>query len=237
MQPISRVRPNTVMMSFGQDTTMGLRPKIAVLIAECIVKWANIETMLGILLTLLMETDAKATLAMYAALENRAAQLRMLEAAAKSKLSQDHFDVYTVMFQQFVKPALRERDKLAHWCWGCSPEMPDALLLMEPDEKTMMHVEAIDPPAPAKFDRDKIFVLTKQDMERMDMRLLAVTNHVSFFMGSVWKRNTPKQRASILQKLSNEPEIQTALARLRASREKPQEVPPLSLPPEPGGAA
>src|SRR5258705_13051458 len=45
MQPLSRIRPNTTMMSFGLDATMVLRPQIAVSIAECIAEWADIETM------------------------------------------------------------------------------------------------------------------------------------------------------------------------------------------------
>jgi hypothetical protein len=227
MQPLSRVKPKAVMMAFGQDRTMAGRPKVAVLMAECIAKWADIETMLGILLTLLLDTDAKATLAMYSALESRAPQLRMLEAAAESKLSEEHFDLFAVLLLQHLKPAMRERDKLAHWCWGYSPELPEALLLLEPDEKTIMHMDALDPPAPAKIDRSKVFVVTESDLTRTINRLLTVTNRVAAFMGTVWKRNSSDQRAALLQKLSTEPEIEKALVRRRESREKPPSAPPI----------
>jgi hypothetical protein len=76
-------------------------------------------------------------------LENRAAQLRMLQAAAESKLTVEHNDVFVVILEKFIRPTMRLRDKMAHWCWGHSPLLPDDLLLVQPDEKTPRHFRAI----------------------------------------------------------------------------------------------
>jgi hypothetical protein len=59
------------------------------------------------------------------------------------------------------------------------------------------------------------------------------TDYVASFMGSVWKRNTAEQRAALFLKLSNEPELQKAVARRRESRGKRPATPP--LPPQQGG--
>jgi hypothetical protein len=235
MQPLSRVRPPPQFLGFGNDDTMSLRPKIAVKVAECIAKWADAESMLGMLLALLLEADAKAVLAMYSALENRSAQMRMLNAAAQSKLPVEHFDVFAALLLVYVRPAMRERDKLAHWCWGYSTELSDALLLMEPDEKTSLHVGAINPPKPIQFDRTKIFVVDEDDMTRMVQRMLYMIDRLADFTGTVWKQNTPEQRAALLQKLSTEPQIQKAVDRRKENRSKTQASPSPS--PEPADDA
>jgi hypothetical protein len=215
MQPLSRVKADAN-VSFGQDDTMAIRPMVAVKIAECIAEWANIETMLGMFVALLLDTDGKTILAMYTGLENRAAQMRMVEAAAKSKLPMHHYEIFAVVMRAFVRPSMKQRDRLAHWCWGHSPELSDALLLMQPDEKMSLHLGAISPPKPIEFDRSKIFVVTEADIAKMVQRLRATTDHFAILMGTVWQSNTIQQRASLLEKLSNVPEIKAHVDRPRA---------------------
>jgi len=199
-----------------------MRPKVAVTIAEYIAEWANIETMMGIFVALLLDTDAKAMLAMYSALNNRTAQLRMIEAAAESKLTPDHNDIMGALMHSFVRPAMKQRDKLAHWCWGYSTELPEALLLMEPNEKMALHMGAVNPPKPVELDRTKIFVVTENDAIRMLDNLRITVDRFSIFMGTVWQSSTVQQRKALLQKLSRDPDIQKEAARRRESRNKGQ---------------
>jgi hypothetical protein len=85
MQPLSRVRSNAAIF-FGINNAMSERPKVAVKIAECIAEWSDLETLLALFLSLMLNTEIDTVLAMYSAIENRAAQLRMLEAAIAAKL-------------------------------------------------------------------------------------------------------------------------------------------------------
>jgi hypothetical protein len=228
MQPLSRVRPGA-MCNWGAPDNMTTHPKVAVRIAECIAECADIETMLGLLLALLLDTNAKAALAMYGSVENRAVQRRMMLAAAEANLPSSHFDLLSVTLSASVSPVMKERDKLAHWIWGHSPELPEALLLTEPDEKMSLHYAAIHrkitgaPESP--FNPANIFVVKEDDLLRLASRLRKAKEHITYFMATVWKENTPQKRDEFLQKLSNEPQIREALARLHEARRKTQATP------------
>ena len=125
MQPLSRVRPNAA-TEWGNSNTISLRPKIAIKIAECIAEYSEIETALGMFLGFLLHTNPNTALAMYGSLENRAAQFKMLDAAAKADLPENHYAAISALQTVHIKPAMRARDRLAHWCWGHSDELPDA---------------------------------------------------------------------------------------------------------------
>jgi hypothetical protein len=229
MQPLSRFKKGAP-ASFGREDTMILRPKIAVRIAECMMESADIETFMGMLLGLILNTDSNAALAMFAAVESRGAQRSMLLAAANAKYPQ-HSDLLTVTFTASVTPAMRARDKLAHWCWGISDVLPNVLLLTQPDEKMKLHYVAVAKhkkagKADVPFDESKIFVVTEKDLIRTCEKLRAAKKHLQMFMGIVWNLNTPEERAEALRLLSNEPLIRAALERQSEARKKNPEAPP-----------
>jgi hypothetical protein len=158
----------------------------------------------------------------------------MFTAAAKAKLPPDQSDLLEALFIAFLRPAMRDRDKLAHWCWGYALDLPDVLLLAPPEQKMLSHMSAISPPGPAEFDRSQIFVVTEADLTRTLERLRTAEHHLAGFMGVVWKDNPfPHTRASTFQQLSNLPQIQKALARHKANRGSAQEGPVPSSGPEP----
>lgn len=229
MQPLSRIKPSASVL-WGDPNTMIApeRAKVSALIADCIAEWADTETMLGMLLGILLNTDSKAALAIYAAVDNRAAQRRIVLAAAEAKLSEDHFDLLSAVFNVGITPAMKERDKLAHWSWGYSPELPDCLLLTKPDNKMALHFQAIHTRVhmpQVSFDPSTIFVVTEPDLSRLAKRMRDGKEHLSKFMASIWDKNSQQQRDEWRQKLSNEPQIREAWDRLRAARQKNQESP------------
>lgn len=61
MQPLSRVKP-TANVVFGEDDTMQQRPELAVLVAECITQFANLDSMMGLSLALILDANQKAIL-------------------------------------------------------------------------------------------------------------------------------------------------------------------------------
>src|SRR5262245_56701695 len=125
MQPLSRFGTG-IHCEFGESDIITSRPKVAVRIAECIAEWTEIRTLIGLLLALLLDADAKAALAMYGARENRTTQQRMLTAAAQHKMRRDEYDVLEAILAVHIRPAAKDRDKLAHWCSGRSPKFPEA---------------------------------------------------------------------------------------------------------------
>jgi hypothetical protein len=238
MQPLSRVNSKAT-VTWGAEDLMTSRPKVAVKIAECIAEWADIKSVLGMLLGLLLDANSKAALAMFAAVENRNAQRRMIMASAEAKLPADHLDVLTALWNVSISPVMKQRDKLAHWVWAYSPELPNDLLLSNQDEKMVLHFQAIHsgrgraPEVP--FDTTKIFVVTEKYLTQFANLLRQTKNQVTLFSGSVWNANTDQQRSGLLQRLSGEPLIRLALDRL-ADRRKNQEAQQASHRPGPNGA-
>jgi hypothetical protein len=237
MQPLSRVDPLAT-TEWGDPETMTLRPELAAKIARCIAHWSEIEIHLGAFLGLLLHANQKAVVAMYSALENRAAQLRMITAAAQSSLPSDHFDTVSVLISSIVRPAMKERDKLAHWSWGFSPEIPDALLLAEAERtlETLMLALRISPgvekaAVPQNFD--KIWVVRAPDLDRRIDQILDAKLQIRVAMATVWDHNSPQDRAEYLRQLSNVPRIHEGLTRLARDRQKNQATPPQSPPTEP----
>jgi hypothetical protein len=216
MNPLSRVRPDAP-VGFNATETMQNRPEIAIKIAQCIAEWSEIETVLGMVLALLLGvgTEDKAARAMYSAVESRAAQTRMLMAAAKAALPAHHFEVFMCMWIGFVKPAMKDRDKLAHWGWAYSPALPHAALLVEPGEQLEFHANRLDLTRFYQFKRDHIFVVTEADLERILKRFSQTKDYLGRFGGTLWEVTEPAQRAQYLDALSNEPQIRQCLDRRR----------------------
>ena len=236
MQILSRVRPNAHIL-FGHDNTMAKRPQAAICVAECISEWSNIEGMLGILLSFLLHAKAKTAMRMYMALENRAAQLRMLESAGDSELSElseDHRDLFHVLMDKYIRPLMRTRDKLAHWSWGYSLDLPNDLLLMEPDVSLLYHHEALHMGGPVELDAAKIFVVTTTYLSRVLRDLKQIEGYIALFISSLNVEGSALiPSSSALDTLSTRPDVAKHLADRRKKAETPHALP--SPPPETGG--
>jgi hypothetical protein len=227
MQILSRVK-NVHYTNWGSLGVMTRRPAVSVKVAQCIVEWSNVENLLGLFLALLLHTNEKAAMAMYLTVENRNAQLRMIDGAAHSTLPLDHADAITVLMNTDVRPAMKYRDKLAHWNWGYTDEMPDVLLLREPIHQLQETLAAVKAQATAMrpvdvpTDHDLIYVIREPDLDRAIERTKRTQYRLRIAMGTVWDPNTPEIRAAQLHLLSTTPEIQSGLDRLREARQKNQ---------------
>jgi hypothetical protein len=218
MRPLSRVKPDAT-TTWGDRTTMALRPQLAMKVSQCIAQWSEIEIFLGALLGVLLHANQQAAVAMYSGLENRAAQLRLITSAAKASVPANHFDVLSIFLTAVVRPVMKERDKLAHWTWGYSTDLPDSLLLSEPSyalENLMLALRTqpgIENAAvPTNFDR--VYVVRDGDLEGISKRSDAAKIHLRVAMATVWDHNSPKERAEYLLRLSNAPQVREGLERL-----------------------
>jgi hypothetical protein len=228
MQPLSRVKPDAI-TNWGQSDTMARRPKLASMVAHCIAQWSEVEVHLGALLAFILHANEKAAVAMYAGIENRAAQLRLIDSAAEASLPSEHYAVISVLLTSIVRPAIKERDRLAHWTWGYSDQLPEALLLSEPESTLIGLMEALrrqrgfgSTDAPTSFN--KIYVVRENDLTGILKRSQTAKDHIRLAMGSVWDLNTQPTRDALLQQLSNVPEIQVGLIRQAEAHQKNQEV-------------
>lgn len=229
MQPLSRVKPDTDLTHWGLPGAMEKRPALAAKVAQCISLWSEVEVRLGMFLSLLLHANQEAMLAIYSALDNRSAQLRAVESAALATLPTAHADTISALLTVKIRPAMKHRDKLAHWVWGHTEELPDALLIQDAANLLPIYSMVLDRQAatgltdvPHKFDR--IFVIREDDLDRFIKSLTEILLLMQYAMGSVWSRNDPQARDGFHQQLASEPEIRSSLFRLAESRRRTQEA-------------
>jgi hypothetical protein len=246
MQPLSRVKPNWTHTDWGSDQVMIRRPAVAVKVAQCIAEWAEIESLIGMFLAMLLHANQKAILAIYSALDNRAAQLRMINAAATTSLPSHHADLVSVSVKLDIRPAMKYRDKLAHWCWGHSDDLPDALLLREPSDKLANLADFINHQhislgrtgtlgsREMPMNADQVFVLKETDLDRVLKQFEEAQLNLRILQGSVWGINSPQLRAGLLDQLAAKPRFRAELDRLAASRNTPPTQPPSPAPEQSG---
>jgi hypothetical protein len=224
MQPLSRVRQDAH-VHFGRDDTISSRPKLAIKIAECITDWAGIESMLALSVGMLLQSQAGTALAIYGSVESRAAQLRMLRAAAESKFPPPVLDLFSAILDGSIIPCMKIRDKLAHWCWGYSDQLPDDLLLMHPNNKTLAHYSALS--KPVDINRDDVFVVTEKYLTGVRKQIKDAQDYYTGFVTSHDASIHEIRRTHIFAKLLKVPLIRKGVDRRMASREKLRGVPPL----------
>jgi hypothetical protein len=151
----------------------------------------------------------------------------MLEAAAKSKLTSQQFEIFAIGIEQFVRPTMRTRDKLAHWRWGHSANLPNDLLLMNPDKATATHYTALHG-KPVEIDADAVFVITPAYLDRLLDEMRRAQAFVALSCDMVGPHGTVlPSNARGLDRLSNMPSIRRELDRRKAIQEKRQAIPPL----------
>jgi hypothetical protein len=214
MQKLSRVLPEPFPpISFGLDDPMSQRPKLGVIVAEYISQHSNLETMFGLTFAILMGVEGRTGLSVYQALENRTSQMKALRAIVRAKLRPDQVEIFSALESVILRPTVKDRDRMGHWCWGLCPTLPDALLLIHPSEKMLLHSASLSPPYAPQWNFNRIFVVKEPDLKRALDRMHKAINLYGDFMGFFNPIAPPDVRDRLFQKLSSEPAIREYLDR------------------------
>jgi hypothetical protein len=169
-QPLSSVRRDVRIIA-GACATI-FRPSLARLAAEAIAHWADIESQFGGILVTMLGTQAPPASAMFFALTSSSAKWSALGAAAEVALGEGSRDLemLEVVIEQAKKAALH-RNRFAHWCWAHSPDIPDALLFIDPEALVAHDIASGTHQAPhngrgllATIDRAKVYVYREKDL-------------------------------------------------------------------------
>lgn len=136
--PLNRVSPNAgVILGNIPDDTIAARPQLALKALQVISSWSHADKfMLDLYVTMLGGCNETATIA-YLSLESRAAKITMINAVAKHVLDDKHIRLLNAIHKS-AKSAAGTRDRIAHWLWGYSPQLPDAILLMDPRHAVLL---------------------------------------------------------------------------------------------------
>jgi hypothetical protein len=242
-QPIDKIVPDPHVIL--DTNVLADKPDIAIIVVRIFAVWAAIERELNILLVRLLGADAKPVHAVFSILQTQGLRTAALEAAAKSTLSTEDFDIFSAALS-VANSAQKTRNRLAHWAWGKCEQRPELLVLGDPDglkerdTRAAAYWQSTKPGEPfnyleaynaVQFDTSRFMAYTKNDLQR-EVRDLVEAEQVVFLYGihldpsfSVAHAkafDAPEDpaeiRAQVLEKLNEKRLFREALAQIRASR-------------------
>jgi hypothetical protein len=174
-------------------------PELATLVGDVISLWSHIEANLSVVLVRMLEGGVRSGAAMYRAVQSFRAQMAILQAVARIAIEPEHVASFEAVLA-LVRRAAMKRDKLVHWIWAYSPDVEDALLLIDPDyamdyhtslsehlAKHQKHGESIEathsevPP----IDPGAVFVYRDKELQEIIYELNAVWNITETLIGCV----------------------------------------------------
>ncbi|HXZ00542.1 MAG TPA: hypothetical protein VEI03_11115 [Stellaceae bacterium] len=225
-QPLSSKRRSAKISL--DPAALSRHPQLAACIATIVAYWSRIEATLGSMLGAMLGGEARPSIAMYQAILNTQTQMAVLEAAAKVALSPNNLRVLNALIW-LCKRAGAHRHKVAHWLWGDSQDLPNRLILVDPDairehDKAMSDVAAAFargevPVALPKIDLNLAFVWEEKDFTEAIQELLTVYHLALRFSALLLdggKTENPSIAAQRMQLLAS-PQIQEALRILEKS--------------------
>lgn len=201
-------------------------PELALLAMSIMSDWSLLEGAMSSLFVNMLGANPIPGTAMYASLTSTAAQKSALRAVATASLSTNRQDVFEAILTHFGSVA-KERNKIAHWLWGTSPDIPDAVLLTNPSSLTEYTAQMFDHLHEGReprftFPEEEIYVWRKQDFLEVTRRLHQVMEYIRLFDIAI----SPPRQFSVdsneqaLRKLQLEPEIRQALLRQQKRQKK-----------------
>ena len=204
-QPLSRVLPNAnVVIGNAGDRPLERHPTLAAVALEAIASWSNVEAFLLRLFIQLLGGNESLAASVYMALDGQSAKTNAIKAAAANALrgrAQELSVLEAIL--SIAKTNEKERNKLAHWTWGDSPNLPDALLLLDP----RANLDGLD--------LSEVYVYREQDFRSIiqaNDRLCGFGLQMKFVLsGHVANRD-----GRLIDGLAGEPEIAERLMRQAA---------------------
>ena len=170
---------------------------------EVIASFATVESwMLELYLDL---TGGSKTVAaeMFLTLESRSARSGAIRPLV-ARLGERYQRLYRAL-EKLLKTRAGERDKLAHWVWGISPHLPDALLLANP--KTLATLDSLDPDI-----REHIYVYRQPDFDKITAANYKLAGHGMTFRFIVMG-HAANREDRLYHRLCAEPDLADILRR------------------------
>lgn len=186
-QPLSSVRPSAVI--FLGASVAARHVELSALAAEIIAHGSDIEAQFGGILVSMLGAQAPPAAAMFYALTSASAQKAALKSVANTLFKAEPralylFDAVTAL----AKQASRTRNELAHWCWAASNDLPDRLLLIDPEALIDHDLKSGALQAPHNgrgiiypIDLTKVHVYEKKDLVEALNLAMEISDCVSHF--------------------------------------------------------
>jgi len=191
----------SIIIGNAGDRPLLRHPRLAALAIEAIASWSNVENfMLRMFVQLFGGNESVAT-NIFLSLDNQSSKTAAINAAADTVLKEkpDELSVLKAIMT-ISKTNEKSRNKLAHWVWGDSPNIPDALLLINPKSSI------------GNLDMSEIYVYKEPDFTSIieaNDKLCGYGLRFNFIL----KDHVANHDDRLLTELKEEPEIQERLKR------------------------
>lgn len=129
-RPLKQVVPGGIAYTTGPDA-LRRQPELAGMAMNIVAQWAVNEVRMARILVVLLGAQSRPVIAMHSALTSTQAQMAALRAAAKTMVTDEYWNTFDAALV-VVKKLAKERNRVAHWIFGYSNQVPDALLLVNP---------------------------------------------------------------------------------------------------------
>lgn len=200
-QPLSRVRSRAI-VAFANvgDYPLLRHRKLALLLAESIASWSNVESFMLNLFIKLMGGPTERAATVFLALEGRSSKSSAINAVAKSVLDADRYSLLQALLA-VSRSAEADRNRIAHGIWGDSRQIDNALLCIS--QKDLMSTP---------LDYDNIFVYREDDFTRLIRQNERLAEFGLEFL-FILERHPSNEGGALYDKLCSEPEIAEKLHR------------------------
>lgn len=179
--PIDRIVPGAEIV-IRPGAVVRHRPQLSLMLIDTLTRWAFAEAAVGDALAAILWEDAGPVIRQFINKPNSKRQREFLLEHAEQQLTAEDLETLQVLLQLFEED-FRQRNRLAHWLSGCSPQIADGILLMNPSERwshaaadyAWIH-EALNrtayednPPGRPGLEprRDRVFVYKAADFQRI----------------------------------------------------------------------
>lgn len=222
-QPLSSAKPNAnIFIGNNTDSPARQRPNLALEAMNVVAEWSILEGFINGLFVNLLGANPKQSSAIFSTIRSQQGQRDAIEAVLAIALQdRDEQNIIRAIFKVYER-ASKVRNRICHWVWGHSPQLPDAVLLADPVAMAEFKAEVaqftqsicfgtvnLAPPTP---NHRRIYVYTQEDFRQASTKIQRAM-HLAISATMELARKTPQGAPGLLQ-LSSEPEIHAELERL-----------------------
>lgn len=187
---------------------------------QVISEWSIMESFFSSTVMAMLRSDSGPAASIFTSLSSETAKLDAIRAIAGETLTEEERLLIEFLLK-LRKTAARDRNRIAHWVWGYSTCISDALLLGDPvafalyNAEMNRYVASIGKGewrAPPQFPLDKILVYKASDFESAKQAILKAARFAMQINILIGLRETDLYDIE-LNKLRAEPQVQEFLSR------------------------
>lgn len=215
-QPLSKHGPlKSLSIGNNSDSPSRHRPELALLAMQVIAEWSILESFMAGLLVKMLGANPGPAAAMYSSLTGGAAQRAAFRAIADVSINDESVrNVFEATLSTYSSLSV-QRNKIVHWTWGHSDDIPDGVLLANPrammEYQLEMKVDTDALMAGGEFDSNKnripindIFIYKKVDFEKLSESINALIRQI-MELGFVLTGHAANKDGRLLRQLLETP--------------------------------